>query len=121
MDKSEFQQLFLHTVHRALENVSRGIGIPLSAEFDIELHGGGVPGEIISQDRAVDIMYLGEDKFYRVIDVGVKHIDSNNRARVFVRISSHQPSTFENTWNDPPGTGPFKVIDPMGDIRTRSQ
>src|SRR5262245_25234681 len=113
MDKDEFRQLFVCTVHRAFEAVQKQIEILPSADFEIELHGGGVSGEIVSQDRAVDIMYLGAKKFYRVIDVGVKSVDSNNRVRVFVGISSHQPSSFDDTWNDPPGNGPFKVIVPV--------
>jgi hypothetical protein len=121
MDKQEFQQLFLRNVSKALESAEKIVGIPLLAGFEIEFHGGGVSGEIISQDRAVDIMYLGENKFYRIIDIGVKYIDDNNRAVVFVRISAHQPSTFEDTWNNPKGNGPFKIIEPTGVIPRKPQ
>jgi hypothetical protein len=121
MDKVQFRQLFLRSVHQALESAQKGIGTQLSNDFEIELHGGGIPGEIVSQNHAVDIMYLGANKFYRIVDVGVKYIDSNNRARVFVRIGDHPPSNFDDTWNNPAGNGPFKVIEPLGDIRRKPQ
>jgi hypothetical protein len=55
-----------------------------------------------------------------VIDVSVMKATSNiTRARVVV--SGHKPVVaFEQTWNDPPGSGPFKQMiflqfDPTGD------
>lgn len=111
MNKAEFQQLFLDNVRQALGYAEQETSRHVSDEFDVELHGAGISGEIISPVRAVDLMYVGEDRFYRIIDIGVKAV-IKDRAVVFVRISDHHPSSFRDTWNTPKGNGPFKVIEP---------
>jgi hypothetical protein len=110
MNKDDFTSLFLISVRQALAEAQKRISVPFSQEFDIELHGGGVPGKITPLHRVVDIMYLGEELFYVIIDVGVKAI-IKRKPIVFVRISDHEPSSFEKTWNTPRGNGPFKVIE----------
>ena len=112
MNKEDFGALFLVNVGRSLERAGTVVGAVLPSEFDIELHGGGVSGKITSLSDAINIMYLGENSFYGVIDIGVKSI-VRGKPVVFVRISDHRPSSFENTWNMPKGNGPFKVIEPM--------
>jgi hypothetical protein len=57
-------------------------------------------------------MYLDEDIFHRVIDIGVKSIVRGSPV-VFVRISGHAPSSFDNAWNSPRGSGPFEIIEPF--------
>jgi hypothetical protein len=111
MNKQEFAELFLRCARQALASAQKQLGVPLSDDFDIELHGAGVPGELVSQRRAVDLMYVGEGLFYRIIDIGVKAV-IKGKAILFVRISAHQPSSFEQTWNTPKGNGPFKIIEP---------
>ena len=29
---------------------------------------------------------------------------------IFARVSGHAPGSFDQTWNEPPGTGPFKQL-----------
>jgi hypothetical protein len=113
MDKAEFTRIFLQNVHHAIDAAQKVKYARLSYDFEIELHGGGIGGDLISVDRAVDIMYLGPTTFYRIIDISVKRVDERNRPTMFVRISSHRPSTFDRTWNNPPGNGPFKILEPM--------
>jgi hypothetical protein len=46
MDKNDFTTLFLTNVTRALEDAKKAVGLSLSQEFDIELHGGGISGKL---------------------------------------------------------------------------
>jgi hypothetical protein len=57
----------------------------------------------------VDRLYLGEGRFYRIIDVAVIEI-AEDYTICFVRASDHAPGTFEQTWNSPAGSGPFKQL-----------
>jgi hypothetical protein len=112
MDKLQFRELFISNAQKALKFAEKKFGIYIDENFDVELHGGGLAGEKISIDQCVDNLYLGNDRFFRVIDIGVKSI-KGNKALLFVRISAHQPVKFEETWNTPSGNGPFKVIEPI--------
>jgi hypothetical protein len=111
MNKDQFKELFLRSVQRAVEN-AKNSSLEWPVDFHIELHGAGVPGEIISLNDALNKMYLGDDLFYRIIDVGVK-VRENKEVIVFVRISNHNPTDFSGTWNEPEGSGPFKVVFPL--------
>jgi hypothetical protein len=59
-------------------------------------------------DAALDNIYLGPDRFYRIIDVAIKELLPKESV-VFVRVSGHPPDVFGTTW-DPASTGPFKQI-----------
>jgi hypothetical protein len=112
MSKEEFRQLFLTNVASALADAEGQLGRKLSKDFDVELHGAGCTGEVISPVQALDRIYLGDDVFFRIIDIGVKSV-TKDRAVVFVRVSAHPPSKFSDTWNTPKGNGPFKVVASM--------
>ncbi|HZP75456.1 MAG TPA: hypothetical protein VFB45_04885 [Pseudolabrys sp.] len=112
MTKNEFRALFLENARRAIAEGCSTIATPASDEFDIELHGAGVAGESVSLDQAVDRMYLTEDSFYSVIDVGVKKVVAG-KPTLFVRISAYPPTDFDHTWNTPKGAGPFKIVLPL--------
>jgi hypothetical protein len=74
----------------------------------IELHAPTSGGELLSVDQAVDKIYLGDDKFYRIIDVAIQKV-SRDKTIAFVRVSGHSPGAFSQTW-DPTDLGPFKQI-----------
>ena len=61
--------------------------------------------------EAIDLLYLGRDKFFVFIDIGVLD-SSDDYTLLFVRPSGHKPVPFEETWNTPPGNGPFKILGP---------
>ncbi len=63
-------------------------------------------------DKAIDVMFVSEDEYYPTIDVGPKRIQDDNLV-IFVGISGREPTSFSQTWNTPPGSGPFKVIEPL--------
>jgi hypothetical protein len=111
MDKESFRKLFIGNVKKAIRNAET-IVPKRSDTFEVELHGAGFPGVIMSPDDALEHMYIDESQFYRDIDVGVKSF-LKGRWIVFVRISAHSPAKFTDTWNTPVGNGPFKVIEPI--------
>lgn len=56
-------------------------------------------------------MYVGDDRFYRFIDVVVTEVFPD-KSVVFVYIGGHPTLKFEDTW-DPAALGPFKQL--LGD------
>ena len=112
MNKQGFHDLFM----KALNDASREAGVQNMPEDDlscaeIELHGAGLSGAVVTVDEAVDKLYIGPDIFYLIIDVGLMRTDGH-QPRFFVRPSDHPPGRFEATWNQPEGNGPFKIITP---------
>ena len=59
-------------------------------------------------DEALDQIYLGSDRCYRVIDVALKGLRPGG-AVIFVRVSGHAPAEYGKTW-DPSNLGPFKQL-----------
>jgi hypothetical protein len=108
MTKKEFGELFLQALSAAARNVENGLARPISHSFIVELHAPGSPGARVTVEEALDRLYLGSDIFYKIIDVTIKEL-SQQSSIAFVRVSGHQPVTFDRTW-DPSGTGPFKQL-----------
>lgn len=108
MTKTEFRTMFLRALNIAADNAESKLVEPVPRSFLVELHGAGGSGRIVDPDEAVSRMYLGEDRFYRIIDLAVTQILPGETV-VFTRVSGHPPAGFEDTF-DPPGLGPFKQI-----------
>jgi hypothetical protein len=53
-------------------------------------------------------IYLGGDRFYKIIDVAIRKALPKETV-AFVRVSGHPPVDFSETW-DPSTFGPFKQI-----------
>ena len=109
MDKIMFRELFVKNINKAILNIESMSSKPIPRNFEVELHGAGVSGALFTIDEAVDRIYISDNLFYLVIDVGVKTV-SDEICRLFVRISDHDPASFDRTWNSPLGNGPFKVL-----------
>lgn len=109
MNRQSFREQFEKALATAATNAEAKLGRPVPRTFEIELHGAGRSGVIITPDQALDALYLGEDNFYRVIDLAMIALWPS-RTRVFVRASDHRPRSFDETWNEPPGSGPFKQV-----------
>jgi len=60
--------------------------------------------------EVLEVLYLGPDTFFRIVDVAVLRVLSD-RCVVFMRVSGHRPGSFSESWNQPEGSGPFKQID----------
>jgi hypothetical protein len=108
MTKSEFRQLFLQALDAAAENADARLGIRVPRSFDIELHAAGASRQAMSIGQAVDQLYLGDDRFYKIIDVAIRRV-LPRKSVAFVRVSGHPPGPFSQTW-DPSDLGPFKQV-----------
>ena len=109
MGREEFAALFHSKIQEAISR-SQKMASTTPAVFEIEFHGAGVPGRIVSFDEAVRRSFVGSDIFHLIIDIGVKRFEMG-RWRIFVRVSDHSPGPFDKTWNNPHGSGPFKLLD----------
>lgn len=117
MQRAEFARLFVAALHEAARVAEAATGRALPRRFQIELHGAGHLGDPVDQEEAVRALYLGPDRFYRIVDVGVlanaPEAEAAGFARAWVRVSGHPPSSYNRTWNQPAGSGPFKVVGPV--------
>ena len=109
MNKQEFAQLFANALETAVQNGEKKLRCPLPRDHQILLYGAGCSGVLLDPASVLERLYLGEDKFYRIIDVAVVKA-SKQFVTVFVRASGHKPAPFAQTWNNPPGNGPFKQL-----------
>src|SRR5258708_9096919 len=98
----------MQELKKAAESAEAKFAKPIPSAFVIELHAPGSSGRALSVDEALDHIYLGSDRFYRIIDVAIKEL-LPGKSVVFVRVSGHQSAEFSKTW-DPSGLGPFKQI-----------
>jgi hypothetical protein len=109
MNQDEFATRFLGALDRAAEEAERRLGRAIPRMYEVRLHGVGDAGELLDPARAAELLYLGEERFYRIIDVAV--VEVTERSTIcFVRVSGHRPGTFAETWNTPLGSGPFKQL-----------
>ena len=108
MTKSEFRRLFLQALDAAADNAEARLGRQVPRSFEIELHATGASGRTMSVGRALDVIYLGSDRFYKIIDIAIRRVRPG-KSVAFVRVSGHPPGPFSQTW-DPSDLGPFKQI-----------
>jgi hypothetical protein len=107
--KDEFKTLFESALELAARNAETKLGRPVPRQYEIELHGGAPTTRILRKQDAFEELYLGPDRFYRIIDVAVRRI-SAGICTVFMSVSGHPPGSLDQTWNRPPGSGPFKQV-----------
>jgi hypothetical protein len=108
MTKGEFRQLFLRALTAAAESAEARLARPIPRSFVVELHAPGSSEQTLSIDEALDQIYLGRDRFYRIIDVAIRRL-LPGRCVAFVRVSGNTPVPFSQTW-EPTNLGPFKQI-----------
>jgi hypothetical protein len=109
--RDEFERLFENRLEAATQIAEQLIGKTLARAFRIRLYGPGHPrGEPITTEEAL-ALWLGPDRFFRIIDLAVS-CASSRHTEIFARVSGHAPGAFEHTWNQPPGNGPFKLLIP---------
>ena len=107
IDKQQFRELFETALNEAAENAECVLHTNISRDFLIELHLYGV--RLCDVDTALDNLYLGEDRAYKVIDVAVLRVESD-KTIVFVRVSGHDPVPWEETYQADKLKGPFKQM-----------
>ena len=111
MTQEQFRELFVRALNNAADIADPKLATQAPRVFLIALHAPGHRGELIDIDEAVSSMYLGPNRFYRMIDVAIKEVLPTGSV-AFVRVSGHPPTEFANTW-DPASLGPFKQIEAM--------
>ena len=109
MTFDEFYRLLTQALDEAVKTAEQQLHRKLPANSKVVLHGAGHRGDEMDSLAAAKILYLGNDRFYRIIDVAVIKVGKTENT-IFVRASAHSPSTFDKTWNNPPGMGPFKQL-----------
>ncbi len=106
MNKEEFKNLFEHALEVAAQNAEKKLGRPVPRQFEIAFGGFS---RILRKEDAFEEIYLGPDRFYRIIDISVCRV-SKEVSTVYMVVSGHTPGTLNETWNQPPGSGPFKQV-----------
>ena len=109
MSKEEFKTLFEHALEVAAQNAEKKLGRPVPRQFDFAMGGLGPNSRLLKKDEAFEEIYLGPDRFYRIIDLSVCRV-SKDACTVYMVISGHTPGPLSQTWNQPAGSGPFKQV-----------
>ena len=110
MERQNFRELFLAKLGRAAELAEARLGHPVPRQFGILRGTPEEDGRRVSLDDALAELWLSETRFYRIIDLAVVEL-SPSTTWVWARESGHPPSAFDETWNDPRGSGPFKILE----------
>ena len=109
MNREEFKTLFEHALEMAAENAETKLGRIVPRKFEIEIHGLAPHPRLLNKEDAFGAIYLGPERFYRVIDLSVRRV-GKDVCTVFMGISGHAPGPLSQTWDQPPGSGPFKQV-----------
>lgn len=107
MNKEEFKILLERALQTAAQNAEKKLGRRIPRKFEIVLHGLAPTSRILGTSDALDEIYLGPDRFFRIIDLSISRV-SKDVATVYMAVSGHPPGPLSQTWNQPPGSGPFK-------------
>jgi hypothetical protein len=111
VNKTKFMQHYSQALEDAAHLTEQQLGRTVPRSYEILLHGAGHSGDIMSAEEALDILYLGNNLFYRVIDFSVSEVRPGVTT-VFVRPSSHPPAPWHQTGYGPPDPGPFHQLGP---------
>jgi hypothetical protein len=109
--RQDFSELFLAGLDRAAASAEAQLCRAVPRRFGILRGSPGPDGRRISVEEALSELWISEDRFYRVIDLAPVEV-LPSITWVWVRESGHPPSAFDETWNEPRGSGPFKVLVP---------
>lgn len=109
MNADEFRILFVEKLNEAARIAEASLGSPISRNFIILRDSPKSDGRRISVDQAASELFVTNEKFFRIIDLAVVEV-SPTTTTVWARESGHAPGSFDNTWNQPPGSGPFKQL-----------
>lgn len=111
MTRDEFGKLFERVIENAAKNAELIFKIHVPRTFHIEIIGARRPRRILPPDKVVDDLFISESQFWQVINVGVTEVNTTYQFTIIsLSVSGHEPGPFENTWNTPPGNGPFKQV-----------
>jgi hypothetical protein len=108
MTRGDFRRLLQEALSLAADNAEAKLKKSIPRSYLIRLHAFGYDDRLVSIDDALDKLYLGGERFFRIIDVAIAEVRSDASV-VFVRPSGHEPDAWRTTW-DPSSSGPFKQI-----------
>jgi hypothetical protein len=108
MTRPEFRDLLVRALNVAASNAEAKLGERVPRSFAVELHAPSCSGQKLSLDDAVDQLYLGSDRSYRIIDVAISEVLPDESV-AFARVSGHSPVGLGETF-DPSDLGPFKQV-----------
>jgi len=106
--REDFRRLLQEALSLAANHTEAKLQKSISRSYLIRLHAFGYDDRLVSIDDALDKLYLGGERFFRIIDVAIAEVRSDASV-VFVRPSGHEPDVWGTTW-DPSSCGPFKQI-----------
>jgi len=112
MTRQEFHALYLNALEQTTRAAELQFGRSLSRHFGVLRDSPREDGRRVTPDEAFDEIWLGEDRYYCIVDVVVVEA-SPSKTWLWIRESGHPPEAYEKTWNQPPGSGPFKTMLPM--------
>ena len=108
VDRQEFKAYFDDALNAAAAQAEKRFGVNVPQDKFVELHGAGHGGDRMAPEAAADALYLGPERFYKLIDVAIKWIEGD-AAVAFVVVAGFDPCPWEATL-DPGGLGPFKTM-----------
>ena len=109
LERTNFERLFLKGIQRAIDDAQHYISDPLPGQVCFELANFGQSRKTLSFDEIVPFLYK-DGYFPQIVDIAVKGI-RNEQTLIWVRASDHPfVRDLAQTWNTPPGMGPFKSI-----------
>lgn len=108
MNKEKFKSLFCRALVIAAEKAESRAKIIVPRTFMIDLQAFGYSGGLLTCAQIINRIYIGEDKFYRIIDVAITGIHPKY-AVAFARVSGHSPSVFSDTLS-PNELAPFNIM-----------
>lgn len=110
MTKDEFARLFEESLSQAVLEIEVKINRTIPRHFLIAFHGFGYANkETLSFSHVLDLLYISEELFYRIIDIAVIEVRENATV-FFLRVSGHQPCSWAETYYGDTGRGPFKRL-----------
>lgn len=109
MTKDDFKKRFHAAIAEARRLTAEAYHMDLAPNDEIVLFGAGVSGVRMSAEEALGRLYLGDQWFFKLIDVAVVEADDGKTIE-FVRPSNHTPCEIHETWNRGEGLAPFKAI-----------
>jgi|SRR6267143_928264 len=119
MNRRDFELLFKRKLSEGAEIAERKLGRAVPRRFGILRESPKPDGRRVSVEQCLSELFLSDDKSYRIIDLAVVEV-SPTTTWVWVRESDHPPASFADTWNQPPGSGPFKHLE-ANEIRLSAQ
>jgi hypothetical protein len=102
-------ELLKRCINSTIDDVQEEIPDPLPRTLYLELAAFDRSGKDTSFEEVMSLLYI-DGTFPQVVDIGVKGITKGSTI-IWIRPSSHTyVSNISDTWNQPPGMGPFKSI-----------